>query len=156
MGDEILLNRKATYDWHILETYEAGVALKGSEVKSLRLGRGNLTDALARVEGGEVWLYGCEIQPYAPAAQFNHESKARRKLLLRRPEIRKLFEATALRARRLIGLKMYWKNGKVKVLLGVGEAKTKGDKRQSLKKKAAQREIDQAMKSRGRRPKGSA
>ena len=151
MGDDLITNRKAHRDYEILETYEAGIALRGSEVKSLRAGHGNLTDAFARIEKDECWLYQFDIQPYKQATIFNHEPKAVRRLLLHRQEIRKLFGIVAVKGRTLVALKMYWKNGKLKVLLGVGIGKNVRDKRQDLKKAAAKREIDQAIKDSRRR-----
>ena len=146
MGEDLITNRKARRDYEILETYEAGIVLRGTEVKSLRAGQGNLTDAFARIEKNEVWLYNFDIQPYKQANIFNHEPKAVRRLLLHRQEIRKLFGIVAVKGRTLVALKMYWKNGHLKVLLGVGIGKNARDKRQDLKKDAAKREIDQAMK----------
>lgn len=146
MGEDLITNRKAQRDYEILETYEAGIVLRGSEVKSLRAGHGNLTDAFARIEKDECWLYQFDIQPYKQATIFNHEPKAVRRLLLHRQEIRKLFGIVAVKGRTLVALKMYWKNGNLKVLLGVGIGKNVRDKRQDLKKAAAKREIDQAIK----------
>jgi len=146
MGEDLITNRKALRDYEILETYEAGIVLRGTEVKSLRAGHGNLTDAFARIEKNECWLYQFDIQPYKQASIFNHEPKAVRKLLLNRQEIRKLFGIVAVKGRTLVALKMYWKNGVLKVLLGVGIGKNVRDKRQDLKKAAAKREIDQAIK----------
>ena len=151
MGEDLITNRKAGRDYEILETYEAGIVLRGTEVKSLRAGHGNLTDAFARIEKNEVWLYNFDIQPYKQANIFNHEPKAVRKLLLNRQEIRKLFGIVAVKGRTLVALKMYWKNGVLKVLLGVGMGKNARDKRQDLKKDAAKKEIDQAMKQARRR-----
>jgi SsrA-binding protein len=146
MGDDLITNRKAHRDYEILETYEAGIVLRGTEVKSLRAGQGNLTDAFARIENNEVWLYHFDIQPYKQANQFNHEPKAVRRLLLHRQEIRKLFGIVAVKGRSLIALKMYWKGHRLKVLLGVGLGKNVRDKRQDLKKAVAKREMDQALK----------
>jgi len=151
MGEDLITNRKAGRDYEILETYEAGIVLRGTEVKSLRAGHGNLTDAFARIEKNEVWLYNFDIQPYKQANIFNHEPKAVRKLLLNRQEIRKLFGIVAVKGRTLVALKMYWKNGVLKLLLGVGIGKNARDKRQDLKKDAAKKEIDQAMKQARRR-----
>ena len=151
MGEDLITNRKAQRDYEILETYEAGIVLRGTEVKSLRAGQGNLTDAFARIEKNEVWLYNFDIQPYKQANIFNHEPKAVRKLLLNRQEIRKLFGIVAVKGRTLVALKMYWKNGVLKLLLGVGIGKNARDKRQDLKKDAAKKEIDQAMKQARRR-----
>ncbi len=146
MGEDLITNRKALRDYQILETYEAGIVLHGSEVKSLRAGQGNLTEAFARIENNEAWLYQFDIQPYKQANIFNHEPKAVLRLLLHRREIRKLFSLIALKGRSLVALKMYWKGRKLKVLLGVGIGKNVRDKREDLKKAAAKREIAQALK----------
>ncbi len=146
MAEDLITNRKAQRDYQILETYEAGIVLRGTEVKSLRAGHGNLTDAFARIEKNECWLYQFDIQPYKQASIFNHEPKAVRRLLLHRQQIRKLFGLISVQGRTLVALKMYWKNGVLKVLLGVGVGKNVRDKRQDLKKAAAKREIDQAFK----------
>lgn len=147
MSNEIALNRKAHRDYEIIDTYEAGLALKGTEVKSLRQGKGNISDSFARIEKGEAWLYNCDIQPYAMGNRANHEPKAIRKLLLHRQELEKLFGIISIRGRALVPLKMYWKNNKIKVLLGIGVGKNVRDKRQDLKKKAVDKEIKQAMKN---------
>lgn len=146
MSADLITNRKAPRDYEILETYEAGVVLRGTEVKSLRAGKGNLGDAFARVEKDEVWLYNCDIQPYEQGNRNNHEPKAVRRLLLHKNEIRKLFGDTSVKGRALVALKMYWKKNKIKVLLGVGVGKNQRDKREDLKKAAVRREIDQALK----------
>jgi len=146
MGDDLITNRKALRDYQILETYEAGIVLRGTEVKSLRAGQGNLTDAFARIEDHQVWLYQLDIQPYKQANIYNHEPKAVRRLLLHKQEIRKLFGLVAVKGRTLVALKMYWKGRNLKVLLGVGIGKNVRDKREDLKKAAAKREIDQALK----------
>jgi SsrA-binding protein len=146
MGDDLITNRKALRDYQILETYEAGIVLHGTEVKALRAGQGNLTEAFARIEKDEAFLYQFDIQPYKQGNIFNHEPKAVRKLLLHRREIQKLFGMVAVKGRSLIALKMYWKGRRLKVLLGVGVGKNVRDKRQDLKKAAAKREIDQALK----------
>ena len=146
MGDDLITNRKAHRDFEIVETYEAGIVLRGTEVKSLRAGQGNLTDAFARIEDMQVWLYGFDIQPYKQAHTYNHEPKAVRRLLLHKQEIRKLFGLVAVKGRTLVALKMYWKARKLKVLLGVGIGKNVRDKREDLKKAVAKREMDQALK----------
>lgn len=147
MSDEISVNRKASRDYFISETIEAGLVLKGTEVKSLRQGHVNMNDAFARIEKDEVYLYQLDISPYDKGNKFNHEAKAVRKLLLHRNEIMKLFGEVAQRGRTLIALKMYWKKNKVKVLLGLGVGKDKGDKRQDLKKAAIKKELQQEFKS---------
>ncbi len=151
MSAELLTNRKAPRDYEITETYEAGVVLRGTEVKSLRAGKGNLSDAFARIENNQAWLYNCDIQPYEQGNRFNHEPKAVRRLLLHRNEIRKIFGNVSIKGRALVALKMYWKANKIKVLIGVGIGKNQRDKREDLKKAAVKREIDQAMKDAKRR-----
>jgi SsrA-binding protein len=146
MGEDLITNRKAHRDYEILETYEAGIVLRGTEVKSLRAGQGNLTDAFARIEKNEAWLYNFDIQPYKQANRYNHEPKATRRLLLHKQEIRKLFGLASVSGRALVALKMYWKGRHLKVLLGVGVGKNVRDKREDLKKAVAKREMDQAMK----------
>src|ERR1700677_3463757 len=151
MGDDLITNRKARRDYQILETYEAGIVLHGTEVKALRAGQGNLTEAFARIEKDEAFLYQFDIQPYKQGNIFNHEPKAVRKLLLHRREIQKLFGLVAVKGRSLIALKMYWKGRRLKVLLGVGVGKNVRDKREDLKKAVAKREMDQALKQSRRR-----
>ena len=119
MNPEIAKNRKARRDYDILEKFEAGIALIGSEVKSIRAGNVNIADAFARVENDEVILYGCSIQAYAPATHVKHEEKRPRKLLLHRKEIYKLLALTAEKGLALVALRMYWKGQRVKVEIGV-------------------------------------
>lgn len=146
MGEDIVTNRKAHHSYKILDTYEAGIVLCGTEAKSLRLGRGNLDGAFARVDKLQVWLHQFDIQPYDKTHYDNHEAKTVRRLLLHKSEIRKIFGEASLKGRTLVPLKLYWKNGKIKVLLGVGEGKDSRDKRQDLKKAEAKREVDRVMK----------
>jgi SsrA-binding protein len=141
---DIVTNHKGRRDYHILETFEAGIALHGTEVKSLRAGKGQITDAFARVEKGEVWLYNVHIDEYSHGNLQNHEPKAPRKLLLHKSEIRKLFDLAAVKGNALIPLAFYWKNGKVKVSLAVGKGKLQFDKREDLKKRDADRELKRA------------
>ncbi|MBL69829.1 MAG: SsrA-binding protein [Verrucomicrobiales bacterium] len=142
---EIVKNSKARHDYAILETYEAGLALRGTEVKSLRAGKGQIREAFAKVDSkGEVWLVNAHIDEYAQGNINNHDPRAPRKLLLHRKEIDKLRAATQAKGCALVPLKMYWKKGKVKVLLGVGQGKTKGDKRESLRKRETDRQIRNA------------
>lgn len=151
MGDDIATNRKSARDFTILETLEAGLVLKGTEVKVLREGRANLNDAFARIEKDEAWLYQLEIPQYEKAGPaYQHEPKAVRRLLLHKAEIRKLFGQVSIKGRTLVALKMYWKNNCAKVLLGVGIGKNQRDKREDLKKADAKREIAQAIKSKRR------
>jgi len=141
---EILHNSKARRDYNILETYEAGIVLHGSEVKTLRAGKAQISDAFARVEKGEVWLYNAYIDEYAQANRFGHAPKAPRKLLLHKSEIRKLLGLAAIKGNALIPLSLYWKNGKVKVALAVGKGKVEFDKRQDIKERDVNRELKRA------------
>src|SRR5213075_2021835 len=141
---EILKNPKARRDYHILETVEAGIVLRGTEVKSLRAGKGQISDAFARVENGEAFLYNAHIDEYSYGNQLNHDPKARRKLLLHKNEIRKLFELSSVKGNALFPLSFYWKNGRVKVALGAGKGKAQYDKREDLKKRESEREVKRA------------
>ncbi len=141
---EILKNPKARRDFEIVETFEAGLVLRGTEVKSLREGRGQIAGAFARVEDGQVFLYNAHIDEYLYGNRYNHEPKAKRKLLLHKREIRKLFGLTSIKGNTLVPLYLYWKNGKVKVALGVGKGKIKADKREDMKKRDAELEMKRA------------
>src|SRR5437763_14477150 len=141
---DILTNPKARRDFHILETFEAGLVLRGTEVKALRAGKGQISDAFARVENGEVYLYNAHIDEYAHGNLQNHQPKATRKLLLHKSEIRKLFGLAAVKGNALLPLAFYWKNGKVKVALAVGKGKAQFDKREDLKEREADRELKRA------------
>jgi SsrA-binding protein len=145
---DIVTNSKARRDYHILETYEAGIVLRGTEVKALRAGKGQIGDAFARVEGDQVFLYNAHIEEYAQGNLQNHEPKAVRKLLLHKSEIRKLFGLASVKGNALFPLSLYWKNGKVKVALGVGKGKVQYDKRQDLKKRESDRELKRAQMQR--------
>lgn len=147
---DILTNSKARRDFSILDTFEAGIALHGTEVKSLRAGHGQIADAFARVENHEVWLHNAHIDEYAHGNRQNHQPKAPRKLLLHRAEIRKLEAAAAPKGRALIPLSLYWKNGRVKVSLAVGESKQVFDKREDLKRREADRELKRAKMHHGK------
>ena len=144
-GNDIATNRKARHDFQIVEKIEAGIELKGTEVKSIRDGNMNLRDTYARVEKGQVWLHGCDIQPYDRASHEQHEAKRPRRLLLHRKEINKLFGQTMEKGLTLVGLRAYWKNHLVKIELGIGRGKTKGDRRDDLKKNVENREAQRAM-----------
>jgi len=141
---DILTNSKGRRDYLILETYEAGIALHGTEVKSLRAGKGQIADSFARVEKDEVWLYNAHIDEYTHGNLSNHVPKAPRKLLLHRSEIRKLYELGSVKGNALIPLAFYWKNGKVKVLIGVGKGKQQFDRREDLKQRESDRELKRA------------
>ncbi|HWE92236.1 MAG TPA: SsrA-binding protein SmpB [Pseudonocardiaceae bacterium] len=140
----IATNRKARHDYAILDTYEAGVALVGTEVKSLRLGRASLVDAFATVDDGEVWLRGVHIAEYVQGTWTNHEPRRNRKLLLHKGEILRLIGKTKESGLSLVPLSMYFKDGKVKVEIGLARGKKAYDKRQTLAKRDAEREISRA------------
>jgi len=137
MATESIINRKALRDYHIVDRYEAGIELKGSEVKSIRAGKANISDAFARIENGEAFLYNADIQPYERASHEIPAAKRLRKLLLHRAEIDDLYGESRVKGRALVVLKLYWKNGMVKAELGVGMGKLARDKRADLKKRAA-------------------
>ncbi len=141
---DILTNPKARRDYHILETIEAGIVLRGTEVKALRAGKGQIRDAFARVENGEVYLHNAHIDEYSHGNLYNHQPKASRKLLLHKSEIRKLSSLAAVKGNALVPLAFYWKNGKVKVALAVGKGKAQYDKREDLKQREADRELKRA------------
>ena len=144
-SDTIASNRKARHDFTILETFETGIELRGTEVKSIRAGHVHVRDAFARVEKGEVWLHGCDIQPYERASFVQHDSRRPRKLLLHKREIIKLTGLTQEKGLTLIALRAYWKGQRVKIELGVGKGKAKGDRRDDLKKRVEDREAARAM-----------
>jgi SsrA-binding protein len=145
MSSEIVTNRKAFRDYHILEKFEAGIELRGTEVKSIRSGGAQLHGAFARVERGNLCLYGCDIQPYERASHEQHEPKRPRQLLLHRREIDHLVGETEIAGRTIVPLRLYWKNGRVKVELGVGKGKAATDKRADLKKRAQERETERLL-----------
>ncbi|HLT54973.1 MAG TPA: SsrA-binding protein SmpB [Bacillota bacterium] len=146
-GKVIAQNKKAHHDYFIEETYEAGIVLKGTEIKSIRNGRVNLKDAHARIDkNGEVQLVNMHIAEYTQGNRFNHDPTRTRKLLLHRKEIDKLIGLIQQQGYTLVPLKLYIKNGFAKVLLGLGKGKKKYDKREDLKKKQMKRDIDRALK----------
>ena len=139
-------NRKARHDYHIEDTYEAGMVLLGTEVKSLRNGRANLRDAYARIRNGEVFVHQMHIGPYPFAYYDNHEPRRLRKLLLHKNEIRRLIGKVNEKGYSLIPLNVYFKNGKVKMTLALARGKRQYDKRQSIRQRDQKRELDRAMK----------
>jgi SsrA-binding protein len=147
MSADIVSNRRAYHSYQILEKVEAGLVLTGTEIKSIRAGLANLNNAFARIEKGGVYLYDSDIQPYVRASHTQHEPKRPRKLLLHKSEIQRLFEATSVKGQTLVALRLYWKNHRVKLELGIGRGKSHGDKRQDLKEKAIQREVGRASDS---------
>lgn len=149
---EIVKNSKARRDYHLLETFEAGIVLKGTEVKALRAGLGQIRDAYATVDGrGEVWLHNAHIDEYSFGNQMNHAPKAPRKLLLHKSEIRKLHGLASVKGHALVPLAFYWKNGKVKVSLAVGKGKAQYDKREDLKRRDADQQLRQVTMHRIKR-----
>lgn len=142
---DISVNRKALHDFHIVEKVEAGLALKGTEVKSVRAGLANVNRAFARIENGEVWLFDSDIQPYERASHEQHEPRRPRKLLLHRQEIDRLFGLAAVKGHTLVALRLYWKEGRVKVEIGVGKGKESRDKRADIKTRVTQRETEREV-----------
>jgi SsrA-binding protein len=143
-------NRKAFHDYHIIETFEAGIVLVGTEVKSIREGSANLRDSFARLEDGEVWLYNVHINPYSHRGYTNHEPTRKRKLLLHRQEIRKLIGKTVEKGMTLVPTRLYFKNGHVKVSLALAKGKQAHDKRETIKRRDIDRETRAAVKERKR------
>ena len=144
-------NRKALHDYHVLETFEAGIALLGTEVKGIREGRANLRDAFARVEQGDVWLYNVHINPYSHRGYVDHDPKRRRQLLLHKYEIRKLIGKTVEKGLTLVPLRLYFKRGRVKVALALAKGKQAHDKRETIRRRELDRETRAAVKERNAR-----
>ena len=143
-------NRKAFHDYHILETFEAGISLLGTEVKGIREGRANLRDAYARVDKGEVWLFNVHINPYSHRGYVDHDPKRKRRLLLHKHEIRKLIGKTVEKGLTLVPTKLYFKNGRVKVGLALAKGKQAHDKRETIRRREVDRETRAAVKERSR------
>src|SRR5262245_17888727 len=141
-------NRRARHEFDLLEKVEAGIVLTGTEVKSLRNGKASLEEAYAGVDGGEVWLYGCDIPEYLQANSLNHKPKRPRKLLLHRSEINKLTAKVGERGLTIVPLQIYFKKGMAKVELCVARGRKVYDKREALKKQDAKRDIDRALRRR--------
>ncbi|HWR06901.1 SsrA-binding protein SmpB [Sporomusa sp.] len=141
-------NRKARHDYHIHETYEAGIALTGTEVKSLRAGKANLKDSYARIDNAELMLHNMHISPYEQGNRFNHEPLRTRKLLMHRYEINKLIGKTKEKGYTLVPLKLYFTKGKVKVELGLASGKHTYDKRQDLAERDAKRDMERTLRER--------
>ncbi|TCK04622.1 SsrA-binding protein SmpB [Phorcysia thermohydrogeniphila] len=140
-------NKKAYHDYEILEKYEAGIALKGTEVKSLREGKANLRDAFVRIEDGEAYLFNAYIAPYSHGNLFNHEPTRKRKLLLHKSEIKRLFGKSQEKGLTIIPLRMYFnERGKVKVEIALAKGRKKYDKREAIKRRELEREAQKAMK----------
>lgn len=139
-------NRKAFHDYHLIETFEAGLVLLGTEVKAIREGRVNLRDSFARVEDGEVFLYNVHISPYSHRGYADHEPLRRRKLLLHRSEIRKLIGKTVEKGLTLVPVRMYFKDGRVKIAVSLAKGKKDYDKRETIKRRETDRETRAAVK----------
>ena len=144
----ICVNRQARHNYFIDDVYEAGLVLVGSEVKSLRDGKANLKDSYARIQKGEAFLINAHVSPYAGANQFNHEPTRTRKLLLHQREIERLTGKTKEKGLTLIPLRLYFKNGRAKVELGLARGKKLYDKRETLRRKMAEREVERSIKGR--------
>jgi len=143
-------NRKAFHDYHILETFEAGIALLGTEVKGIREGRANLRDSYAQVDRGEVWLHNVHINPYSHRGYVDHDPKRKRRLLLHKYEIRKLIGKTVEKGLTLVPTRLYFKNGRVKVSIALAKGKQAHDKRDAIRKREVDRETRAAVKERRR------
>jgi SsrA-binding protein len=141
-------NRSARHEYEVIDTLECGIVLVGSEVKSLRSGKISLDEAYGRMKGGEVWLVGCDIPEYREANRFNHEPRRPRKLLLHRREINKFASKAYETGLTLVPLKLYFKKGKAKLLLGICRGRKLHDKREKLKKRSVQRDIQRAIRGR--------
>jgi SsrA-binding protein len=145
-GKVVAQNKKATHDYFIEETYEAGIVLTGTEIKSIRAGKANIKDAFARIKNGEMFLWHAHISPYEQGNRYNHDPLRTRKLLMKKKEISKLIGTTKEQGYTLIPLKIYLKNGFAKVLIGLGKGKKNYDKREALKEKDAKRQIEKAFR----------
>jgi len=144
-------NPKATHDYHILDTWEAGIVLTGTEVKSLRHGKASIKEAYARIRHGEVFLEGMNITPYEQGNRYNHDPVRSRKLLLHRREIQRLIGSVEQRGLTLVPLELYFSRGRAKVKLALGRGKKLHDKRQTIRQRDAEREVARALNYRGRR-----
>ncbi|MBL1099559.1 SsrA-binding protein SmpB [Streptomyces coffeae] len=147
----IAQNKKARHDYHILDTYECGLVLTGTEVKSLRQGRASLADGFAQLDGGEAWLHNVHIPEYSQGTWTNHAARRRRKLLLHRAEIDKLIGKTQETGHTLVPLALYFKDGRAKVEVALAKGKKDYDKRQTLREKQDRREADRAISAARRR-----
>jgi SsrA-binding protein len=147
-GKQVAQNKKAYHDFFIEETFEAGIVLQGTEIKSIRAGKVNLKDSYARIQNGEAWLYSMHVSPYEQGNRYNHDPLRPRKLLLHKREINKLLGETKEVGYALVPVKLYLKNGFCKVLLGLAKGKKNYDKREDLKKKEAKREIERVFRDR--------
>ena len=143
---DIATNRQARFRYHFLETWEAGLVLTGTEVKSLREGKAQIKDGYASLRDGEVWLHNVHIPPYAPASRTNHEPERPRKLLMHRREIERLIGKTREKGLTLVPIRLYLRNGRVKVEIALAKGKDVGDKRQTIKEREMKREMERAIR----------
>jgi len=147
----IAQNKKARHDYHIIDTYECGVVLMGTEVKSLRMGRASLVDGFVQIDGHEAWLHNIHVPEYMQGSWTNHHAKRKRKLLLHRAEIDKLESKSQETGHTIVPLALYFKDGRVKVEIGMGKGRRRTDKRQAMAERDSKREMDRAL---GRQAKG--
>lgn len=147
-GKVVAQNKKANHDYFIEETYETGIVLTGTEIKSIRAGKANIKDSFARIKNGEMFLWNAHISPYEQGNRYNHDPLRTRKLLMKKKEIIKLIGITKEQGYTLVPLKIYLKNGFAKVLIGLGKGKKNYDKRESLKEKDAKRQIEKVFRER--------
>ncbi len=143
---DVASNRQARHRYHLLEKWEAGLVLTGTEVKSLREGKAQIMDGYARVRDGEVWLHNVHIPPYAPASRDNHDPERTRKLLMKRAEIERLIGKTHERGLTLVPTRLYFKDGRAKVEIALARGKNVGDKRQTIKEREMRREMERALR----------
>jgi len=154
-SSEIIKNRRALRDYQVVDSFETGIILQGTEVKSIRAGRANFVDSHARIEKGEVFLYGLDIQPYQNASFSQHETRAPRKLLLHKREIEKLHAHVAIKGNTLIAVRLYWKHSRVKVELAIATGKAQHDKRQDIKERTEKLEANREVARFNRRGQSS-
>jgi len=147
-GRDIASNRQARFRFHLLETFEAGIVLQGSEVKSVREGKVNLKDSYAVVYGGELWLHNCHISPYAPAASEGHDPERPRKLLLHKREIERVAGKTQEKGLTLVPVRMYFSGSRAKVEIALARGKEQRDKREAIRERDTRRDVEREIKGR--------
>ena len=148
MSSQQIINRKASHEYHLLERYEAGIELKGAEVKSIRAGEANLKESFIRIDNGQAYVYGMHISPYNKSSVFTPDPVRTRRLLLHKSQISKLESSVQQKGFTLVPTKLYFKGGRVKIEIAVAKGKKMFDKRQSIKKRQLDREIDRSVKNR--------
>lgn len=144
---DIIVNKKARHDYAVLESLEAGIVLKGTEVKAVRNGHVQIREAFVRIDQGQAWLYNAHIEEYTHGNRFNHKPVVPRKLLLHKKEIAHLYDESSVSGNTLVPLRVYWKNHRIKVEIGVCKGKAQHDKREDLKRRDADREMKRAVSS---------